>query len=161
MSASFSNIETAYRQRTPASARLFEEACRVLPAGLTHDSRATQPYPVYVARASGPRKWDVDGNEYVDYFGGHGALLLGHSHPEVVQAVQQQMVAGTHWGASHELEVRWAELVSRRCAAPLRHHPRSLHPGQDSRRWPAWRSGCRTQGRHGAARCDGGTISQA
>jgi glutamate-1-semialdehyde 2,1-aminomutase len=55
----------------------------------------------------------VDGNEYVDYFGGHGALLLGHTHPAVVEAVQRQVTLGTHWGASHELEVRWAELVQR------------------------------------------------
>jgi len=104
-------IEDQYRARTPGSAALYAQACRVLPAGLTHDSRATSPYPIYVARAAGARKWDVDGNEYVDYFGGHGALLFGHSHPPLVEAVQRQAALGTHWGASHELEVRWAELV--------------------------------------------------
>src|SRR5204863_9259959 len=71
------------------------------------------PYPIYVARAAGPRKWDVDGNEYVDYFGGHGALLFGHCHAPVVEAVQRQVALGTHWGASHELEVEWAALVQR------------------------------------------------
>jgi glutamate-1-semialdehyde 2,1-aminomutase len=106
-------IEDLYRARTPRSAALYAEACRVLPAGLTHDSRTTSPYPIYVARAAGPRKWDVDGNEYVDYFGGHGALLFGHCHPPIVEAVQRQAALGTHWGASHELEVRWAELVQR------------------------------------------------
>ena len=106
-------IEDQYRARTPGSAALYAQACRVLPAGLTHDSRATSPYPIYVARAAGARKWDVDGNEYVDYFGGHGALLFGHSHPPLVEAVQRQAALGTHWGASHELEVRWAELVQR------------------------------------------------
>ncbi len=104
-------IEDEYRARTPGSARLYAAARRVLPAGLTHDSRSTDPYPIYVARAEGPRKWDVDGNEYVDYFGGHGALLLGHSHPAVLEAIRRQAPLGTHWGASHELEVRWAELV--------------------------------------------------
>src|SRR2546423_11733220 len=106
-------IEGQYRARTPRSAALYARASRVLPAGLTHDSRATSPYPIYVARAAGARKWDVDGNEYVDYFGGHGALLFGHSHPPLVEAVQRQAALGTHWGASHELEVRWAELVQR------------------------------------------------
>ncbi len=110
---SLPTIEAEYRARTHRSARLYEEACQVIPAGLTHDSRTTLPYPIYAARAAGPRKWDVDGNEYVDYFGGHGALLLGHSHPAVVEAVQRQVALGTHWGASHELEVRWAELVQR------------------------------------------------
>ncbi len=108
-----STIEAQYRARTERSGQLYAEACRVIPAGLTHDSRTTLPYPIYAARAAGPRKWDVDGNEYVDYFGGHGALLLGHAHPAVVEAVQRQATLGTHWGASHELEVRWAELVHR------------------------------------------------
>ena len=110
---SLSTIEARYRARTRRSAQLYLEACRVIPAGLTHDSRTTLPYPIYAARAAGPRKWDVDGNEYVDYFGGHGALLLGHSHPAVVEAIQRQVALGTHWGAAHELEVRWAELVHR------------------------------------------------
>ena len=108
-----SKIESEYRARTRRSAELYEEARKVIPAGLTHDSRTLLPYPIYAARAAGPLKWDVDGNEYVDYFGGHGALLLGHVHPAVVAAVQQQVAQGTHWGSSHELEVRWAQLVQR------------------------------------------------
>ena len=78
-----SKIEAEYRGRTRRSAELYERARKVIPAGLTHDSRTLLPYPIYAARAPGPRKWDVDGNEYVDYFGGHGALLLGHGHPAV------------------------------------------------------------------------------
>lgn len=108
-----SRIETEYRARTPGSAKLYAEARKAIPAGLTHDSRTLLPYPVYAARAAGSRKWDVDGNEYVDYFGGHGALLLGHAHPAVVEAVQAQVTQGTHWGSSHAAEVRWAELVQR------------------------------------------------
>src|SRR5258705_1959232 len=108
-----SRIEAEYRGRTRRSAELYEQARKVLPAGLTHDSRTLLPYPIYAARASGPRKRDVDGNEYVDFFGGHGALLLGHGHPAVVEAVERQVKEGTHWGSSHELEVRWAELVNR------------------------------------------------
>jgi len=108
-----SKIEAEYRSRTRRSAELYARACKVIPAGLTHDSRTLLPYPLYAARAAGPRKWDVDGNEYVDYFGGHGALLLGHRHPRVLEAVQEQVPLGTHWGSAHELEVRWAELVNR------------------------------------------------
>jgi len=108
-----SKIESEYRARTRRSAELYGRARKVIPAGLTHDSRTLLPYPIYAARASGPRKWDVDDNEYVDYFGGHGALLLGHGHPAVVEAIERQVKLGTHWGASHELEVRWAELVNR------------------------------------------------
>ena len=56
-------------------------------------------------------KWDIDGNEYVDYFGGHGALILGHCHPAVVEAVERQIARGTHFGACHELEIEWASLI--------------------------------------------------
>ena len=67
-------------------------------------------------------KWDVDGNEYVDYPGGHGALLLGHNHPAVLEAVREQLARGTHYGACHELEVRWGELIQRMvpCAQRVR-----------------------------------------
>ena len=62
-----------------APARAVRRAVRASPqgdpAGLTHDSRTLSPYPIYAARGQGPRKWDVDGNEYVDYFGGDGALM--------------------------------------------------------------------------------------
>lgn len=117
-----SHIETEFRRRTQKSAALFERAARVIPAGLTHDSRTLLPYPIYAERATGPRKWDADGHEYVDYFGGHGALILGHAHPAVVEAVQKQVARGTHWGSSHELEVQWAELINRMvpCAARIR-----------------------------------------
>jgi glutamate-1-semialdehyde 2,1-aminomutase len=106
-----SPIIAAYRAATPGSAAAAEKAVRLFPSGVTHDSRYIEPYGLYVTRAEGPRKWDVDGNCYVDYFGGHGALLLGHCHPKVVEAVEQQVERGTHFGASHELEIAWAEWV--------------------------------------------------
>jgi glutamate-1-semialdehyde 2,1-aminomutase len=70
-----------------------------------------EPHPVYIDHAAGSRKWDVDGNEYVDYLGGHGALILGHNHPAVLRAVQKQAGKGSHYGACHSLEIEWAELV--------------------------------------------------
>ncbi|MEX0785317.1 MAG: aspartate aminotransferase family protein [Dehalococcoidia bacterium] len=94
------------------SRRLHERAARVLPDGVTHDVRYFTPFPVYVERAQGSRKWDVDGNEIVDFVMGHGALLLGHSYPAVTEAVARQLERGTHYGASQELEVRWAERVT-------------------------------------------------
>lgn len=106
-------IVADFRARTPGSAKLHAAASELLPSGIAHDSRQLSPYPIYVERALGARKWDVDGNEYVDYFGGHGALLLGHSHPAIVAAVQQQMAAGSHYGSCHALEVRWASLIQR------------------------------------------------
>ncbi len=113
MSIAAETIEQLYRHRTPGSARLAERARSIFPSGITHDGRHTEPYPLYVQRAAGSRKWDVDGNEYVDYAGGHGALLLGHNEPSVVAAVNQQIALGTHFGSSHELEVRWGGWVQR------------------------------------------------
>ncbi|HEX4131508.1 MAG TPA: aspartate aminotransferase family protein [Pirellulales bacterium] len=108
-----STLLEQYLRLTPGSARLAERARGVFPSGITHDSRWLEPYPLYVERAAGSRKWDVDGREYVDCSGGHGALLLGHNPPQVVEAVREQLARGTHHGACHELEVRWGELVQR------------------------------------------------
>ena len=106
-----STIIAAYRQRTAASEALAKRASRVLPSGIVHDSRHMDPYSIYVNRAEGARKWDVDGNEYVDYYGGHGALILGHNDVRVIDAANRQLHLGTHYAACHELELRWAELV--------------------------------------------------
>ncbi|MFW5681149.1 MAG: aspartate aminotransferase family protein [Pseudomonadota bacterium] len=106
-----SPIVARYVEHTPGSAALHARAERVLPGGVTHDSRLMRPHQLAVTHAKGARKWDVDGNEYVDYVGGHGALMLGHAHPAVMAAVAEQLERGTHYGANHELEVRWAELV--------------------------------------------------
>ena len=108
-----SPVVNAYLERTPASAALFERARQVLPSGITHDSRYIRPYGIAVERADGARKWDADGNDYVDYFGGHGALLLGHRNPEVERAVEAALHRGTHFGSSHRFELEWAEAVQR------------------------------------------------
>lgn len=113
MSLTNSPIIEAYRRRTPGSAGLARQAAEVFPGGVTHDGRILDPYPIYVTHAAGSRKWDVDGNEYVDYTGGHGALLLGHNHPQVVEAVRQQLSRGTHLGACHEQELEWGRAVQR------------------------------------------------
>lgn len=108
-----SRIVAAYRERTPGSASLAAEAAKLLPSGITHDSRQLDPYGIYVARAAGPHKWDVDGHRYIDYFGGHGALLLGHLHPTVTDAANAAMAAGTQFGASHPGEIAWAKAIQR------------------------------------------------
>ncbi|MBI1903406.1 MAG: aminotransferase class III-fold pyridoxal phosphate-dependent enzyme [Planctomycetia bacterium] len=108
-----SSIVATYLSRTPKSARLAAEAQGIFPSGITHDGRYLKPYGIYVDRARGSRKWDADGHEYADYSGGHGALLLGHNHPAVTEAVRRQIERGTHFGACHELEVRWGEWVQK------------------------------------------------
>ncbi len=106
-------IAERYRKALPGSWTEWEKACRIIPGGITHDSRHLTPFPLYVARAAGPRKWDVDGREYIDYWMGHGALFLGHSHPVMVEAVKRQVSLGTHYGACHKLEVEWADWITK------------------------------------------------
>lgn len=111
--ATNSVVVAAYRQKTPTSERLANEARTLFPNGVTHDARILSPYGIYIERAQGPHKWDVDGNRYVDFFGGHGALLLGHNHPTVAAATAQALTNGTHYGANHPAEIRWAQAVQR------------------------------------------------
>ena len=106
-------IAERYRKALPGSWARWERARRVIPGGITHDGRHLTPFPLYIDRAAGPRKWDVDGREYIDYWMGHGALFLGHSHPALIDAVQRQVARGTHYGACHDLEVEWAEWITR------------------------------------------------
>ncbi len=108
-----SQIDALYLDAHPTSYKLFERARQLIPGGITHDIRYLTPFPVYVERAKGTRKWAADGQELIDYWMGHGALFLGHLHPEMVRAVRAQLEKGTHPGACHPLEVRWAELVHR------------------------------------------------
>ena len=104
-------IQQLYREKFSKSAGLFDRAQKVFPSGVTHDARYLLPFPIYANRASGSRKVSEEGHELIDYWCGHGALLLGHSHPDVVAAVQKQAGESTHPGACHELEIEWGELV--------------------------------------------------
>ncbi len=104
-------IEQRFYDLHPKSAALHDSARSLFPNGVTHDARRQDPFQLYYARAEGAAKYDVDGNRVLDYFPGHGALILGHSRPEVVQAVQSQMAMGTHFSGSTELEIEWANWV--------------------------------------------------
>src|SRR5213592_1192081 len=89
-------------QRGSIDAQRAERCAKsAIPSGVTHDSRYHAPFPLYVTHAQGARKWDVDGNEYVDYRMGHGALILGHIHPAIEAALLEQAREGTHYGACH------------------------------------------------------------
>ncbi|MFC1984505.1 aspartate aminotransferase family protein [Chloroflexota bacterium] len=105
-------IVEEYISTHPGSQKLHERAVEVFTAdGATHSTRILDPFRPYITHARGSRKWDVDGNEYIDYVLGHGALILGHCHPDVVRAVQEQMARGVHYGENHELEIEWAESI--------------------------------------------------
>ncbi len=104
-------IVERYAQKFQTSGRMYARGGEVV-AGGGHQSRTVHPHPVYVDEARGALKWDVDGNELVDYMVGFGALLLGHGHPAVTEAVAARVGKGTHMGSVSSLELRWAELVT-------------------------------------------------
>ena len=104
------SVTERYTAEFPTSRKLYEQAKAVFPGGVTHDLRYLEPFPVYIDRAKGSHKWDVDGHELIDYFSGHGALLLGHSPDDIVAAVQKQITRATHPGACHESEIECVDL---------------------------------------------------
>src|SRR2546423_10011166 len=100
--------------QTARSEALFEEARRVIPGGVNSPVRAFKAVggtPLFITSGSGSYIFDADGNQYIDYVGSWGPLILGHAHPRVVEAVQRAAERGTSFGAPTEAEVRLAELV--------------------------------------------------
>ncbi len=106
-----SQIEQRYLELHPGSAERWDTARDIFPDGVTHDGRRMSPFPLYGTHGEGGVKWDVDGNRIIDFWTGHGSMMLGHSHPEIVKAVQEQVARGTHLSMSSDLEIRWAQLV--------------------------------------------------
>ena len=95
----------------PESEKLFEQAKKKIPGGVNSPVRAYEPYPFFTKYAKGSHIVDVDGNDYVDYCMGYGPLILGHSHPQIVKAVRDQLEKGTLYGTPTEQEVRLAESL--------------------------------------------------
>ncbi len=96
------------------SAQLMERALRVIPGGVNSPVRAFRAVggkPLFIQSASGCKLRDADGREYIDYVGSWGPMILGHSHPEVVEAIRSAAGRGASYGAPTELEVRLAEKI--------------------------------------------------
>lgn len=105
------------RRSEELSRQAFEEAKQVLPGGVNSPVRAFKSVgltPVYVNRGAGARIYDIDGNEYIDYVGSWGPLIMGHAHPQVVSALQEAAAKGTSFGAPTLLETEMAKLVAER-----------------------------------------------
>ena len=97
------------------SRELFEEAQRYLPGGVDSPVRAFKAVggtPPFIVRGKGSRMFDADGNEFIDYVCSWGPLILGHSHPQVIEALKQAAECGTTFGASTEKELTLARLIS-------------------------------------------------
>lgn len=96
------------------SVELFEEAKQYIPGGVNSPVRAFKSVghnPVFIDRANGSRIYDVDGNEYIDYVGSWGPMILGHQHPSVVAALKAYLDKGTSYGAPTELETVMAQMI--------------------------------------------------
>ena len=96
------------------SRKLFERAQKSIPGGVNSPVRAYRSVggtPPFIARGQGSRLWDVDGNEFIDYIGSWGPLLLGHRHPSVIDAIEKALEIGTSFGAPTEREIELAELI--------------------------------------------------
>ncbi|GAB6932241.1 glutamate-1-semialdehyde 2,1-aminomutase [Calditerricola satsumensis] len=96
------------------SEALYADAKRLMPGGVNSPVRAFRNVgmtPVFIARGQGARVWDEDGNEYIDYVMSWGALILGHAHPRVVNAIQEAAARGTSFGAPTVVETEMARLL--------------------------------------------------
>jgi glutamate-1-semialdehyde 2,1-aminomutase len=97
-----------------ASQQLFDRARKSIPGGVNSPVRAFKSVgidPLFLTRGEGAYVWDADGNKFIDYVGSWGPLILGHSHPKVVEAIRKQALIATSFGAPTELEIELAELV--------------------------------------------------
>lgn len=113
-SAELEEMKT-YLGRTAKSYELFQKASRVTPLGVNSNIRHMQPYPLYIDRGLGSRLWDADGNEYIDYQLGFGALMVGHSPPELVRGVKERLDKGGILYGAEAIEAREvAEELARR-----------------------------------------------
>jgi len=92
---------------------MFERAKRVEPAGVSYRIRYLEPYPFFVKESKGAQLIDLDGNVFTDYWCTHMAMILGHGHPTVLEAIKTQAENGWHSGLSHELEVKHAEAITK------------------------------------------------
>jgi len=96
------------------SEQMYERALRVIPGGVNSPVRAFRAVggsPLFIARGSGPYVFDIDGNRYLDFVGSWGPLILGHAHPEVIEAISVACRHGTTFGAPCQAEVELAERV--------------------------------------------------
>ncbi|MFW9904753.1 MAG: aspartate aminotransferase family protein [Candidatus Thorarchaeota archaeon] len=105
-----------YQRKRPKSKQLWEKSLQVLAGGISHNIRnfglpSIGTFPSFIQSADGPKLKDVDGNEYIDCWNGHFAMILGHNHPEVQKVIEEQSRCGWHFGTNTENQVKLAETV--------------------------------------------------
>jgi len=108
--------EAQFRKRTPRSHEIHERAKASLPMGVSSSFQAVPPYPLFISRAEGSQIWDLDGNQYTDFHLAFGSLLVGHSHPVLVEALRDQLGKGSLYSLPCADVVYLAEELVRRFA---------------------------------------------
>lgn len=103
-----------YEQRTPLSKELYARAEKAMPFGVTSSFQAGDPYPIYLTSGKGSTVTDVDGHTYIDYHNGFGTMVVGHAHPKVTEAIEKAARTGTHFAATTETAVVFAEAIKDR-----------------------------------------------
>jgi glutamate-1-semialdehyde 2,1-aminomutase len=103
-----------YERLTPKSKALYERAEKVMPYGVTSSFQAGDPYPLYLVSGAGSHITDVDGHDYIDYHNGFGSMVVGHAHPVIREAIEHAAATGTHFAATTETAVDFAEEIARR-----------------------------------------------
>jgi glutamate-1-semialdehyde 2,1-aminomutase len=110
--------EKALDDRTQRSDDTYHRAHEVLSGGVASSYQLRDPWPIYLERGSGPRVWDVDGNEYLDFHNGFGSMVQGHAHPAIGEAIRRRYELGTHFAAPTEDAIVVAEELHRRFGLP-------------------------------------------
>src|SRR6059058_1699236 len=105
-------------ERTPRSGEMYRRADQVLAGGVASSYQLREPWPIYLERGAGPRVWDVDGNEMLDFHNGFGSMVQGHAHPAIGRAVNERYGRGTHFAAPTEDAVVVGEELARRWGLP-------------------------------------------
>ncbi|MFQ5441044.1 MAG: glutamate-1-semialdehyde 2,1-aminomutase [Nitrosopumilaceae archaeon] len=97
----------------PTSRKLFSDSKKIIPSGVNSPVRYFEPYPFFTKKSNGSYIWDEDGNRYVDFCNGYGALLLGHRRKEIIQAVTKQLRHGTLYCTPTQLEIELSKLIKK------------------------------------------------
>ena len=105
-------------ERTPGSRALYERARKTLSGGVASSYQVREPWPIYLSHGRGPKVWDVDGNELLDFHNGFGSMVQGHAHPAITRAVTERIELGTHFAAPTEDAIVVAEELARRFGLP-------------------------------------------
>src|SRR6266702_6788529 len=114
VSSTFALLQRIIIMQTGQSQLLFSEAQRIIPGGVNSPVRAFRSVgcdPLFIKKAAGSKIIDADNNEFIDFVGSWGPMIVGHCHPQVVAAVKAAVENGSSFGAPTELEVTLAEMV--------------------------------------------------